>query len=278
MNASQAAILERAAAAAVNGHRARPRAATAAALRSCRRPAGLLLARRGLLLPRGLLLRLRLRAASAAASSGPLLLLGAAAASRPRSGEGARRGRAVLFCGAGRCCEACAGLPRQPPHCLSRSLPLILRLLFQTRVGEAGGRAGGRAGGGRRVCLRAGRRGRGRQAEEGEGRAEKKCMAEGRVETDTGSKMARRPPAPSPPAGCVCVCVCHSVYPPNDWAGKVPTAGVELTQQHNADTGALRTRAPPSGPAIPPLGLEPGLGLVTCPARRAVANAVAVGV
>lgn len=175
MNASQAAILERAAAAAVNGHRARPRAATAAALRSCRRPAGLLLARRGLLLPRGLLLRLRLRAASAAASSGPLLLLlGAAAASRPRSGEGAQRGRAVLFCGAGRCCEACAGLPRQPPHCLSRSLPLILRLLFQTRVGEAGGRAGGRAGGGRRVCLRAGRRGRGRQAEEGEGRAEKK--------------------------------------------------------------------------------------------------------
>lgn len=101
MNASQAAILERAAAAAVNGHRARPRAATAAALRSCRSPAGLLLARCGLLLPRGLL---RLRAASAAASSGPLLLLGAAAASRPRSGEGAQRGRAVLFCGAGRCC------------------------------------------------------------------------------------------------------------------------------------------------------------------------------
>ena len=66
MNASQAAILERAAAAAVNGHRARPRAATAAALRSCRSPAGLLLARCGLLLPRGLL---RLRAASAAASS-----------------------------------------------------------------------------------------------------------------------------------------------------------------------------------------------------------------
>lgn len=192
--------------------------------------------------------------------------------------HGRARGRARR--GAEPSYSAGLGGVAKPGGAPSPTSPLSLPLsAFNTTIiisdsRGGGGRARGRAGGrGAPSVLEGGEAG-----EEGEGRAEKKCMAEGRVETDTGSKMARRPPAPSPPAGCVCVCVCHSVYPPNDWAGKVPTAGVELTQQHNADTGALRTRAPPSGPAIPPLGLEPGLGLVTCPARRAVANAVAVGV
>lgn len=143
MNASQAAILERAAAAAVNGHRARPRAATAAALRSCRRPAGLLLARRGLLLPRGLLLRLRLRAASAATSSGPLLLLGAAAASRPRSWEGAEGPSRLILRG----WEVLRSLRGAPSPTSPLSLPLsafnTTIIISDSRGG--GGRARGRA-------------------------------------------------------------------------------------------------------------------------------------
>lgn len=143
MNASQAAILERAAAAAVNGHRARPRAAAAAALRSCRRPAGLLLARRGLLLPRGLLLRLRLRAASAATSSGPLLLLGAAAASRPRSWEGAEGPSRLILRG----WEVLRSLRGAPSPTSPLSLPLsafnTTIIISDSRGG--GGRARGRA-------------------------------------------------------------------------------------------------------------------------------------
>lgn len=143
MNASQAAILERAAAAAVNGHRARPRAATAAALRSCRRPAGLLLARRGLLLPRGLLLRLRLRAASAATSSGPLLLLGAAAASRPRSWEGAE-GPSLLILRGWEVLRSLRGAP-SPTSPLSLPLSAFNTTIIISDSRGGGGRARGRA-------------------------------------------------------------------------------------------------------------------------------------
>lgn len=62
------------------------------------------------------------------------------------------------------------------------------------------------------MYVRAERRGEGREDEEGGGEGgKKKCTAEGRVETDTGSKMAQSPPAPSPAPPHRVTCSPHSL-------------------------------------------------------------------
>eukprot|EP00073_Rattus_norvegicus_P053877 XP_017456270.1 PREDICTED: basic proline-rich protein-like [Rattus norvegicus] len=175
------------AAAAVNGHRRGQAAATAPTprLRSCA-PPGLLLARCG--------------SSSRAASSA---LAAASAAAPPRAspppaqppppaalGEARRGPEPYYSAGLGGVANAARGSLANLPLSRPGSLPLILRLLFQTRVGEADRRGA--------ECACGGEAGRGGRMGGG-GEGGKKCTAEGRVETDTGSKMARSPPAPPPP-------------------------------------------------------------------------------
>lgn len=192
MNVSQAAILKRAADAAVNGQRAQPRGAAAAALGSC-------------CLPSPASSSSSASASSSAASSSSSSASNAssswasssssaaAASSRSALGGGsARRGRDQYYsAGLGGVSNPDRGSLANIPIVSPRSLPLILRLLFHSC------RGGRRGWGAPCVCVRRGG-GRGGRLRRGRGGWKKKSTAEGRVETDTGSKMAQSPPAPSP--------------------------------------------------------------------------------